>query len=190
LDLERKLKPSPRMKALYFAYALSAAILGVFSWSIPLALAIPEAVALLALLLWLPTIACLLLFAYWLPRYYRSVEYVLEGSRVVARRGVWWKRESSIPLAKVNDVVWEQGPLQRALGLATLGFHTAAKGVQAPEVSFDHLDAAEAEDVREAVLAEVGKVEPPAERELEGVFEEMVEELRAIRRLLEERDRA
>ena len=181
-----RLRPSPRMKTLYTLYVALALLLGVFSWSVPLALLIPEALSFMVLVAWLPAAVAALLFAYWLPKYYSSIEYSIEGGRALARRGVWFKHESSVPLAKVNNVVWRQGPLQRILGLASLGFHTAAMGVAAPEVCFDHLDALKAAEVREEMLAVIGQ-EGPRRESVERLLGELLEELRAIRRLLESR---
>ena len=176
------LKPSPKMKTLYVVYALLFLVIGVFSWCIPLTLLfLGDRLTLLMLLVtvYAPISVALAFFIYWLPRYYDSVTYLVEEDRLVARRGVWWVRESSIPLSRVNNVIYMQGPLQRALGLASLGFHTAAKGVPVPEVSFAHMEAEEAENVRETVLRRL-KLVPR-----ETYEEKTLRELSRIRELLE-----
>ena len=109
--MEFRLRPSPRMRTLYAMYAGAAVCVGVFGWSVLSGVLIPETTPFLAALAGLPTALCLAIFAYWLPKYCDSVECVIAEGRVVARRGVWWKSESSVPLAKVNDVTWQQGLL-------------------------------------------------------------------------------
>ena len=180
------MKPSSRMKLLYTVYAAVAVCAGVFSWSLPLALLVPEALPLVAVSAWLPAALCLAFFAYWLPRYYASIEYLVEEGRIIARRGVWWKNEFSVPLAKVNKVTWHQGPLQRALGLASVGFHTAAIGTPVPEVQFTNLEAEDAERVRKLVLSAIGAPLEEEPRRAEGkLLEEILSELKAIRKVLE-----
>ena len=187
--MELRLKPSPRMKLLYTVYAVIGVCAGVLSWSVPLALLAPVALLPIAALAWLPTALCLVFYAYWLPKYYESIEYLVEEGRIVARRGVWWRKEYSVPLAKVNKVTWHQGPLQRVLGLASVGFHTAAVGTPVPEVQFTDLEAGEAEKARRLVLSVVGAaVESDEPRRVGGeLLEEILGELKAIRRILEQR---
>ena len=178
-----KFKPDPRMKTLYMIYLSSFVILGILSWALPLTLLFlgdPAAMTAMAIFVYAPTIFIVAFTAYWVNKYYETVEYVVENDRVIARKGVWWKKESSIPFFKINNVVFRQGPLQRALGLATLGFHTAAIGAYRPEVLFSNLSIADAQKVREIVTEKV--VILGAEK---SVAQQMLEELRAIRKLLE-----
>ena len=180
--ITKELKPSPRMKKLYIIYAIVAVLAGVLSWCIPLTVSLldnKEALLALFFTVYLPLIILLAIFFYWLPRYYNSIRYIIKNDRLIVRKGVWWKNESSIPIYKINEVEYRQGPLQRALGLATLGFHTAARGTPVPEVVFAHMDVKEANITREHIL----RMLKPIPKE---TFEEQVlKELNKIRSLLE-----
>ena len=178
-----KFKPDPKMKTLYMIYLFSFVLLGILSWALPLTLLFlgdSLAMTIMAVFVYAPTIFIVAFTAYWVNKYYETVEYVVEDDRIVARGGVWWKRESSIPFFKINNVVFRQGPLQRTLGLATLGFHTAAMGTYRPEVLFSNLSVEDAQKVREMVTEKV--VVLGAEK---SIAQQMLEELRAIRKLLE-----
>ncbi|MCD6096385.1 MAG: hypothetical protein J7J99_07490 [Thermoprotei archaeon] len=48
-----------------------------------------------------------------------------------------------MPILKINGIEYKQRPLQRVLGLVTLGFRTVAKGTFVPEVVFAHMDVQE-----------------------------------------------
>ena len=159
-------------------------IFGVVSWSIPLLLLRPR---LILAVVYLPTLITALFILYWIERYYESITYELDEDYVRCRRGVWWRRESQVPYYRVSDILLRQGPLQRRLGLANLDFHTAALGGQAgarAEVSFLHIDAGRGVELRDEALRRIGVL---TGRERRSVEEQMLEELRAIRRILEER---
>ena len=178
-----RLRPSPKMKTLYRLYLLIVVIFGVVSWSIPLLLLRPR---LILAVVYLPTLITALFILYWIERYYESITYELDEDYVRCRRGVWWRRESQVPYYRVSDILLRQGPLQRQLGLANLDFHTAALGGQAgarAEVSFLHIDAERGVELRDEALRRIGVL---TGRERRSVEEQMLEELRAIRRILED----
>jgi len=180
-------KPHPNMIA-YYHVAFAATYALVLSIVVlPIALLAPELLAhplMAACYIALAAVAAF--YIYWVGRYYESIEYVVEADRLIARRGVWWRRESVVPLSKVNNVVLSQGPLMRALGLANLAVHTAAMGLPRPEAMLSYLSYSDAVKLREEILsrARTAAPRPPAPPRPEA---EILEELRRIRRLLEER---
>ncbi|HDJ97485.1 MAG TPA: hypothetical protein ENG54_03370 [Thermofilum sp.] len=180
------IKPNPKIKKLYWIYFALIVIFSVISWSLPLALLIPASMPYLTIFAWIPTLAIAIFFAAWLGKYYDSIEYVIEPEKLIARRGVWWKVESSVPLTKVNNVKWKQGPLQRFLGLASLEFHTAAMGTPIPEISFSHLSAEDADRIRKEILARLGKTFAGEQEEnVVKVLKELLDEAKTIRKLLQ-----
>ncbi|MHA1506638.1 MAG: PH domain-containing protein [Candidatus Asgardarchaeia archaeon] len=153
-----ELKPNPKMKKLYVLYLILAISLGIFSWSLPLLIAfgnIPEVFAIIMYLDIIPTVIISLFVLYWIPKYYDSILYIIDDKKVMSVRGVWWKRESYIPIEKVINVIIKQDPVQRFFGLVTLGFHTAAMGIPLPEVRFDHLSIEEAERIKREVFGKL-----------------------------------
>ena len=182
------IKPSPKIKKLYWIYFALTVIFSVISWSLPLALLIPASTSYLAIFAWIPTLAIAVFFAAWLGKYYNSIEYVIEPEKLIARRGVWWKVESSVPLTKVNNVKWKQGPLQRFLGLASLEFHTAAMGTPIPEISFSHLSSEDADKIRKEILIRLGKTFAGEQEEnIVKVLKGLLNEAKTIRKLLQEK---
>ena len=175
-----KIKPSPKMKTIYTIYLTLAITLGILSWGIPLTLVAPQ---LSLIIVYIPALLTAAFTIFWTQKYYETVEFELNENYVYCKRGVWWKRESRIPYYRVNDVILRQGPLQRILGLANVDFHTAALGGQArPEVTFFQLEAEKAEEVRNEALKRIGILTGEQRRAVE---EQILEELRKIRKLLE-----
>ncbi|ALS57490.1 PH domain-containing protein [Rathayibacter toxicus] len=73
--------------------------------------------------------------AVWLrPFSWRRTGYRLAADRVVVRSGAIWRRVAVVPLARMQSVGVQQGPVRRLLGLAVAHVHTVA-GPVTPRVS-------------------------------------------------------
>lgn len=80
-------------------------------------------------------------------RRYRNTLWRLDAHGFAVRRGVAWQRETIVPLTRVQHLDLKHGPLQRMRRLATLVVHTA--GTRHSSVAIDHLDADDAQRLRE-----------------------------------------
>lgn len=80
-------------------------------------------------------------------RRYRNTLWRLDAYGFAVRRGVAWQRETLVPLTRVQHLDLKHGPLQRMRRLSTLVVHTA--GTRHSAVSIDHLDADDAQRLRE-----------------------------------------
>ena len=98
----------------------------------------------------IPALACLAAAIYW-PRWkYRNASWRLTGSGLEIRRGVLWKHQISVPLARVQHADVSQGPLQRRFDLGTLAVHTA--GTQNASVVLEGLNHATAIRLRDLII--------------------------------------
>jgi membrane protein YdbS with pleckstrin-like domain len=140
------------------------------------------------------TIAALLVImlpiGVWLPAYYRSIEYRIDSESVRSRRGVFWKRITTVPFHKITNVDITQGPLQRAFGIGTIHVQTAgaggSQGGQA-ELLLQGID--DLEGLRDRLLArslEGGNDRRGEESDEALGTSPVLEELSRIRRLLED----
>lgn len=77
----------------------------------------------------------------------------LAGEGVVLRSGVWWRNEAWVPMARLQHLDVNQGPLDRAWGMASLVLHTA--GSHDHKTRIDGLPVAQAHALREALLPRV-----------------------------------
>lgn len=63
--------------------------------------------------------------AYWIPKYYDSITFILEKDEVIVERGVWWKMKHVVPYSRVMSVDIIQGPISRKFGIGSVQVHTA-----------------------------------------------------------------
>ncbi len=84
---------------------------------------------------------------------FRRKAYALTESEVLYRSGVWWRTVTVVPLARIQHVETERGPLERHLGLATLSVFTAGSGDG--DLSIPGLELGEAERVRTFLLSKI-----------------------------------
>jgi uncharacterized protein len=66
---------------------------------------------------------------------WRRWRYEIREDEVDLQRGIVWVSRTLVPLARIQHVDTQSGPLQRRFGLATVVFYTAAGANQIPELS-------------------------------------------------------
>ena len=66
---------------------------------------------------------------------WRRWRYEIRDDEVDLQRGILWISRTLVPLARIQHVDTQSGPLQRRFGLATVVFYTAAGPNQIPELS-------------------------------------------------------
>lgn len=66
---------------------------------------------------------------------WRRWRYEIRDDEVDLQRGIFWISRTLVPLARIQHVDTQSGPLQRRFDLATVVFYTAAGPNQIPELS-------------------------------------------------------
>lgn len=66
----------------------------------------------------------------YIHRYYDSLECVLTTRALHYKKGIWFQTERSIPLDKIQDLTFHEGPFLRYFGLSTLKIETAGQSAQ------------------------------------------------------------
>ncbi|OYT30211.1 MAG: hypothetical protein B6U95_01140 [Thermofilum sp. ex4484_82] len=169
------LKPSLKMKTIYYAY-LILFIVFYLMFSIPLTL------------LLLSVEGTLFFIIYWIEKYYNSITYEITDHEIIASQGVWWKTKSIVPFDKITNIDIVQGPISRYFNVATLRVQTAgystAQTVKKAEAELAYLENYEKirEDIMEKVRLRAKKEAAPSASGIES----LVREVKEIRRLLEE----
>ncbi|MFA6218877.1 MAG: PH domain-containing protein [Erythrobacter sp.] len=99
---------------------------------------------------WLPVGLLALWLLIRMPmRRYAARGYSLEGERLRVVRGILFRSDTVVPFGRVQHIDVDQGPLERAFGLATLTVHTA--GTHNASVSLPGLAQADAAAIREDI---------------------------------------
>jgi uncharacterized protein len=99
-------------------------------------LRVVEAPLLLGILPFLAALALLVMLAGVIPDLrWRRWRYEIREDEVDLQHGIVWVSRTLVPLARIQHVDTQSGPLQRRFGLATVVFYTAAGPNQIPELS-------------------------------------------------------
>lgn len=88
---------------------------------------------------------------------YERAGWCLTPSGLEIRRGIWWRSQISVPLARVQHTDVHQGPLMRRYGLAKLIVHTA--GTENSAVELNGLSFATAQRLRDALVENRGEID-------------------------------
>jgi len=118
--------------------ATAASTIPFWVTGLPLLLAIPAAVLLIALIV-----------AAFTPRRVRAIGYRLRDDDLLVRRGIMFQRFAAVPYGRMQLVDINRGPLARALGLAELKLVTAAS---ASNITVPGLPMADAEQLRDRLV--------------------------------------
>ena len=105
------------------------------------------------------TLAGILLIPFWLifslwylPELYRRQSARLTARAVEIRKGVFFRKEATIPLNRITDVRLHDGPLMRFFGLRGLRVETAGQSGQNAGSEGDLVGVVEAAELRDAIL--------------------------------------
>lgn len=107
LDSHQASKFSPKLKIYYFisgALLLAATVVGI---------------------LLLPVWA--FVGSWWATRHYNALDLQVTDRSVIVKKGVWFRKELTIPLDKIQDISIHEGPLLKAFGLLSLRIETAGQ---------------------------------------------------------------
>ncbi len=88
---------------------------------------------------------------------YDHASWCLTASGLEIRRGIWWRSQISIPLARVQHTDVYQGPLMRRFGLAKLIVHTA--GTENSAIELNGLSFDTARRLRDALVENRGVID-------------------------------
>jgi membrane protein YdbS with pleckstrin-like domain len=141
-----------------------------------------------------PFLVIVFSIAIWVPKYYSSISYEFTEDEIVVGRGVYWKHKSTVPYNRVTNIDITQGPISRRFGIGkvrvqTAGYSTTSSGGTTAEAQI--FGVKDYEEIRNFLLTKVKGLKPVAiEAEAKIPMpkedtQEMLAELRRIRKLLE-----
>ncbi len=115
----------------------------------------------------IPFIPFFLLFSLWYyPEYLRRISARLTTHAVEIRKGVFFRKESTIPLNRITDVRLHDGPVMRYYGIRGVRLETAGQSGQYASSEGDLVGVIGAAEFRDLILRQrqriVGGEESPA----------------------------
>jgi len=137
-------------------------------------------------------LAIMVLWGFWIPAYYRTLLYTINGEAVRTIGGVFWKKYVTVPYTKITNVDVTQGPLQRKFDIGTVHVQTAgAGGAQGARAEIILAGIRDCEGVKNTIMdgmrgqASEPRVKTPAGTGDAAVLRSILEELKKIRTALE-----
>lgn len=145
-------------------------------------------------------IAVVVFILLWVGLYYKSVVYHLNTTEMTWKRGVWFRKTGIVPYNRITNVDIVQGPVMRLFGISHLKIQTAgfSGNNSTSEISIEGV--VEPEPLRALIMDFVRGANPspaatggametvsPAQAVQSGELAALINEVAAIRKLLEER---
>ncbi|MCY3784832.1 MAG: PH domain-containing protein [Chloroflexi bacterium] len=107
----------------------------------------------------IPLIPFWLIFSLWYaPEYHRRLSARLTSQAIEIRKGVFNRRESTIPLNRVTDLRLHDGPIMRRFKVRGLRVETAGQSGQYASSEGDLVGVVDAEEFRNAILMQRQRV--------------------------------
>ncbi len=134
----------------------------------------------------------------WIFMYFARYRYTLGTEGILIQRGVWWKYKRTIPYARIQHISVDQGPIEQVFHLYRVNSYTAGSGsmggasagsaITGPEGQI--LGVRDPEPLKEEILGRVMQSrmgDGVNDISTGGTSQEILEEVRAIRKNLEKK---
>lgn len=136
---------------------------------------------------------CVVFACIWAPLYYKSVVYHLNDTEMTWKRGVFFRKTGIVPYNRITNVDIVQGPVMRLFGISHLKIETAGGGASKSSAEIQLEGISDPEPLRQLIMDFVRGQKPAAAatgteyKSQNADLQALLEEVAAIRRLLEER---
>ncbi len=133
-----------------------------------------------------PIVILLWFTLYWISRFYDTLEYRVTDEHVTVKKGVWWEKETTVPMEMITNVDKTQNPFERWYGIGKVHVQTAgAGGTQATRAEAVFLGVKSMDEIKEEVALRAKGVKSPTElKSEESLLNEIREELVEIKEIL------
>ena len=129
-------------------------------------------------------LAPLLFTFYWIPLYYRSMKFSITGEHVIVEKGVWWKKETTIPFERITNVDKTQDPFERYYKIGKIHVQTAgAGGVEAAKAEAVIQGIKNRDEVKEEIKdrIRIKKGEPMPKADEKELLSKILVEIKGLR---------
>ena len=138
----------------------------------------------------------MVLWAFWIPAYFKTLEYSIDIEAIKMNRGVFWKRRVTVPYHKITNVDVSQGPLERMYNVGKIHVQTAgAGGAQGAQAELRMNGVRELERLKDIIMDGVKgyqsfkNASQPEKKSINisdsEILQSILNELKAIHKMLE-----
>ncbi len=130
-----------------------------------------------------------LLACIYFPAFYRTLEYSIDDAGIRLKKGVFWRKRTTVPYGKITNIDITQGPVERMFGISHLQIQTAGNSnPQAPKAELVITGMRDCESLKNIIMDRInrlpGSPAAAAPKEAAGL-NDLLNELVAIRKALE-----
>ncbi|MFH1013091.1 MAG: PH domain-containing protein [Thermoplasmatota archaeon] len=137
-----------------------------------------------------------ILYNIWISMYFKRYCYALGSEGLLINRGIWWKYKRTVPYARIQHISIDQGPIEQIFKIYRVNSYTAGTGSAGPSSAGNPISGPEGQilgvrqpdQLRDDILKHVMQSrigDGVNDMCINGKSNEIVEELRAIRTILE-----
>jgi uncharacterized protein len=100
-------------------------------------------------------------YIWYISAFYRSLEYQIAPEGLKAKKGVFWRKKTSVPYRKITNIDISQGPLERFYGLSKVHIQTAgSSGAEHSQAELVFHGIRDSEDLKDSILAYIDYPKP------------------------------
>ena len=176
---------------LFFTYSL------VMAGCVAIALLIHDDKAIIGYFLCMMWTTISIIMLFWIPAYYKSLEYIIDKDSLKANRGVFWRKQITIPYSKITNLDIKQGPVERMMNIGAIDIQTAGySGDRVGSAELTLQGVHDLDGVKDRILERMrsltlSSVSPAPEKTVPytnvDILKNILEELKSIRNALENR---
>ncbi len=180
------LRPEPALKSLWHVInaLIFLPVVLVLMWVLISGVEPIMMLGLLGICLVIYLLACL-----YFPAFYRTLEYSIDDDSIRLKKGVFWRKRTTVPYGKITNIDITQGPVERMFGISHLQIQTAGNSnPQAPKAELVIAGIRDCESLRNIIISRINKLPGSpvaAAPKDETGLNDLLNELVAIRKALE-----
>ncbi len=110
-------KPLPELKTLWYLIDIICFILLLLPIVLMFIMQVELVLSAICLVAWLLLFFSILIY---IPAFYNTLEYGIDNDAVRLKKGVFWRRKTSVPYGKITNIDITQGPVERLFKISQL----------------------------------------------------------------------
>jgi len=93
-------------------------------------------------------------YIWYIGAFYRSLEYQIAPEGLKSKKGVFWRKKTTVPYRKITNIDISQGPLERVYGLSKVHIQTAgSSGAEHSQAELVFSGIRDSEDLKDSILS-------------------------------------
>jgi membrane protein YdbS with pleckstrin-like domain len=121
--------------------------------------------------------------------FFKTLEYTIDNDGIRLKKGVFWRRRTTVPYSKITNIDITQGPVERLYKISLLHIQTAgSSGAQITQAELIIYGIRDCEALKDIIMSRIDKPIPTPQAEPQheqDTLKAILTELSAIRKAVE-----